>query len=466
MYCRDGGARRGRYGKPMQGAWLPRLLVGMGLALAAPWLGAATLEVGPGKAFARLEEANAKAQAGDTILVYPAPQPYAQVAVFVRLPRLTFRAVPAAAGGFVALSGSGYDYSGAGSVPRAIFQFNRGADGCVLEGFELSGAHNSSHNGAGVRINQANQVTVRHCYLHGNDMGVMSNGDGTAQTAVDQLFEFCLIARNGDRTEPGYNHNLYLGGTSVRLRGCEIYGALTGHNLKSRAHLTWVETCYLHDSANRECDLVDAADTEHAGSDAVLLGNVIVKDPKCPGNHGVIHFGQDGKRAHDGTLYLVHNTIVTPFAGPVLELSAPAANAVLVNNLVTTGAGSAGAQTLAVARAGSDVAQVTGMGNWFDRGYATPGGTGLAPGANHFGQHLAAPFRDPAHGDYHATTDVPTGSPLEGLKLPQRPASPAPAADPVVPLPALDGQYASPASVAPRPPSKTPTVGAYEAAAR
>ena len=32
---------------------------------------AATLEVGPGKPFSRIEEANAKAQAGDVILVYP-----------------------------------------------------------------------------------------------------------------------------------------------------------------------------------------------------------------------------------------------------------------------------------------------------------------------------------------------------------------------------------------------------------
>ena len=56
----------------------------------------ATLEVGPGKTFARIEEANARAQAGDLILVYPreANRPYEQTAVFVRRERLTFRAVP------------------------------------------------------------------------------------------------------------------------------------------------------------------------------------------------------------------------------------------------------------------------------------------------------------------------------------------------------------------------------------
>ena len=61
---------------------------------------AATLEVGPGKQFSRIEEANAKAQAGDVILVYPPAggRPYDATAVFVRQKNLTFRGVPGAAG--------------------------------------------------------------------------------------------------------------------------------------------------------------------------------------------------------------------------------------------------------------------------------------------------------------------------------------------------------------------------------
>ena len=142
---------------------------------------AATLEVGPGKTFARIEEANAKAQPGDVILVYPRPrgQPYEKTAVFVRQGTSPSAPCPARGTRWVAISGKGFDYSGAGSTPRAIFQFNPGADGCTLEGFELPGAHNDSHNGAGVRINQANHVTVRNCAIHDNDMGIMSNGDGT-----------------------------------------------------------------------------------------------------------------------------------------------------------------------------------------------------------------------------------------------------------------------------------------------
>ena len=73
---------------------------------------------------------------GDTILVHPAAhgQPYAKTAVLVRQKNLTFRAVPGKGAACVTLSGKGFEYSGAGSTPRAIFQFNPGADGCAWRG--------------------------------------------------------------------------------------------------------------------------------------------------------------------------------------------------------------------------------------------------------------------------------------------------------------------------------------------
>ena len=273
---------------------------------------AAELTVGPGKPFQRIEDALAKAQNGDTILVSALcrRRSLRESGGVRRQEPHHLQGRPASAW---PLSGKDFDYSGRGSIPRAIFQFSPGADGCVLDGFDLSGAHNDSHNGAGVRINQANDVTIRNCRIHGNDMGIMSNGDGTPKTAAGQLIESCLIYSNGDKADPGYNHNLYLGGTSVTLLGCEVHSSLTGHNVKSRAHLTVVAGCYIHDSANREFDLVDAkGDTTVPGSNALLAGNIIIKAAKCEGNKGVIHFGQDGGNEHDGTITLLNNTIVTP----------------------------------------------------------------------------------------------------------------------------------------------------------
>ena len=181
---------------------------------------AATLEVGPGMRFDRIENAVAAAKPGDTIEVYPLPggQPYERVGVSVNTARLTIRAAGIKAGSRVMLSGRGFEHSGRGRTPRAIIQFNRGADYCVLEGFELTEASNGTDNGAGVRINQANHVTIRNCEIHHNDMGIMSNGNAAVRTGVNQLIEHCEIHSNGDDRLPGRNHNLYLGGTSVTLR--------------------------------------------------------------------------------------------------------------------------------------------------------------------------------------------------------------------------------------------------------
>ncbi|MCL2639575.1 MAG: right-handed parallel beta-helix repeat-containing protein [Phycisphaerales bacterium] len=281
---------------------------------------AATLEVGEGKAFDQIEKAVAAAKAGDEIVVHPKQDgtPYRQVALLVRMPKLTIRAAE-----HVELDGSGFVYSGVGRVPRAIVQFEPEANGSVLDGFRLVNARNGSHNGAGVRINQANDVTIRNCEISGNDMGIMSNGEAGKQTAARQLIEKCKIVDNGTTKDPGYNHNLYLGGTSVTVRECKIARATTGHNLKSRAHLNIIVKNHIHNSSNRELDLVDAkGTTDIAGSHSFLIENTIEKDPKCGGNRTVIHFGQDMKAGHNGTVWLIRNTIRTPFIGPVVDASA------------------------------------------------------------------------------------------------------------------------------------------------
>ena len=342
------------------------MFAGFAVLILTSSAGAATLEVGPGKRFAEIERAYADAKPGEVILVYPLTEgrAYRRVAVQVRKPRLTFRAAGVESGKRVKIDGTGYNYSGRGRVPRAIFQFNREADDCVLEGFELTGASNNNSNGAGVRINQANQVTVRHCEIHHNDMGIMSNGDGSLKSAMNQVIEHCVIHYNGNQRHAGYNHNLYLGGTSVTLRFCDLHSPLTGQNVKSRAHYNRVEYSYIHHSANREFDLVHARETAYPDSHAVLLGNIIVKDPRCRGNKAVIHFGAEGGGQHDGTLYLVHNTIVTPFITPVIDLSASKAKAALYGNLVHGTDRRQNNQVLAAARNGASLAGVTATHNW------------------------------------------------------------------------------------------------------
>ena len=343
-------------------------------------LSAAILEVGPDKPFDRIELALAKAHAGDEVVVYPLPdgKAYPRTALMVRTARLTIRSSDPQQ--LVALDGKGFDYSGQGSIPRAIVQFDPSASGSTLEGFDLAGARNFSFNAAGVRINAANDITIRRCSIHHNDMGIMSNGSLQDRTGTDQLIDACTITRNGSDKEPGYNHNLYLGGTSVIVRGCEIAFSTTGHNLKSRAHFNWIEYNFIHDSANRELDLVDAAGNTNApNSDAVLLGNIITKTaPRMDGNKAVIHFGKDGEAVHAGRVFLVHNTITTPYASPILDISS-STGAVLINNRIDDGKARISG-TVISARAQVNLADVIGQGNLFAPSFMAKLPAGIQPG--------------------------------------------------------------------------------------
>lgn len=317
-----------------------RFLSGIGVALAvmmslSPALFANVLRVGPGQKWSGIASAVRAAHPGDIIEVWPLPhhRAYRRVAVLVNKPQITIES--ALPGKRVRINGAGFNYSGRGPIPRAIFQFDPSARGCTLKGFTLTGAHNRSANGAGVRINAANHVSILDCHIFGNDMGIMSNGSFSRRSAAFQLIEDCHIAKNGSLQHAGYNHNLYLGGTSVLIRDCDIAKSLTGHNLKSRAHITWVEYCIIHGAANREIDLVDArGDTDQPHSDAVVLGCVIIKQRHMSGNHEVVNFGSDGGANHTGTLYFVHNTIITPYPTATFVLSAPGAHMVLLDNRI------------------------------------------------------------------------------------------------------------------------------------
>ena len=309
--------------------------------------------------YGRIEDALAAANAGDTILVHQLPDgaAYEKVAVLVRKPGITIKA-SANASAPVKISGKGFDYSGVGPVPRAVFQFDPEAAGCILDGFEIFGARNASGNGAGVRINGANNVTVRNCEIHGCDMGVMSGGDLVAphkRTGINQMYERLNVHHNGSPLADGYSHNFYLGGWNATIRLCEVHHSVSGHNVKSRNAVILIEDSYIHDSANREIDIVDSQEPVYRDNDAHINRCLIIKDSNCAGNRAVIHFGQDMGGKRNGILYIDESAIVTPFIAPVVHLSsAGARTAISKTTLWDGGAGTLG-QTIILATDGADL---------------------------------------------------------------------------------------------------------------
>ncbi|MEL7266560.1 MAG: right-handed parallel beta-helix repeat-containing protein, partial [Planctomycetota bacterium] len=189
----------------------------------------------------------------------------------------------------VVLSGAGFDYSGVGSTPRAIIQIEPSGDGASILALTLQNVHNESGNGAGIRINGVDRVTISRCRIHRNDMGLMSNpnrnADGSFAAAKSQVIRNCHVHHNGNESHSGYNHNYYMGGHDVSVIGCEIDHATTAHhNYKSRAHQNSLLRCHFYHAANRDLDFVDAPETTAPGSNAIVVQCRITKSADATGN--------------------------------------------------------------------------------------------------------------------------------------------------------------------------------------
>jgi len=210
------------------------------------------------------------------------------------------------------IDGKKLDLQGAGSIPRALFQFT--GSNYVVENIEFINADNTGnwgHNGAGIRITGGKNITIRNCKITNCENGIMS--DNTANILV----EYCEIAYNGSMEYVGYSHNLYMGGENMIVRGCYIHDSKGGHNFKTRMHYVELLYNFIADANSAEVDLVDAKETTYSNANAVLIGNVIKKRDGAP-KSGVagnstqfIIFGDEMKGTRNGTLFLINNTIIS-----------------------------------------------------------------------------------------------------------------------------------------------------------
>ncbi len=67
---------------------------------------------------------------------------------------------------------------------------------CVVENIEFSGATVPDQNGAGIR-QQGDNLTVRHCYFHGNEDGILGGGGVASEVLIEyseyQEFHLALL---------------------------------------------------------------------------------------------------------------------------------------------------------------------------------------------------------------------------------------------------------------------------------
>lgn len=247
----------------------------------------ATIRVGPGKPYATPSAVAKVARDGDVIEI-DAGKYVGDVAVW-RQNNLTIRAV----GGRAHLEADGANAEG-----KAIWVIK--GNNATIENIEFSGAAVPDQNGAGIR-QEGNNLVIRGCYFHDNENGILAG----ANPASDIVIERSEFAYNGHGD--GQSHNIYIGRVkSFTLRYSYIHHAKIGHNVKSRALVSYILYNRITDERNGTSSYaVELPD----GGAAYLIGNSIQQGPMTE-NATIISYGAESLRNPLKELYIVNNTIV------------------------------------------------------------------------------------------------------------------------------------------------------------
>jgi MYXO-CTERM domain-containing protein len=298
------------------------------LVLARPAL-AATLQVGPGKTYAKPCAAFAAAAQNDTITIDAAGNYDGDVCAIAPA-GLTIRGVNGRAH---------IDAAGQNAQGKGIWVV-QGA-GITIENIEFSGATVVDHNGAGIRA-EGNGLTIRNCYFHDNQEGILG-GSG------EVLIELSEFGHNGNCDDPsGCAHNMYLSNsvTKFTLRYSYTHSAFEGHLVKSRAQANYIISNRITGEDGTDSYEIDLP---NAGT-AYIIGNLI-EQSSTTGNPTIVTYGEEGPSNAGKDLYVVNNTIVNDrSSGTFVNVDGRVTTPAVVKNNIFLGTGTA------VSQAGATVA--------------------------------------------------------------------------------------------------------------
>ena len=268
-----------------------------------------TWRVGPERQLRTPSAAAAVARDGDTVLI-DAGTYVGDVATWTQ-DDLTIRGV----GGRAHLRAAGRSAQG-----KAIWVI--AGDRTTVDRIELSGAVVPDGNGAGIR-QEGTGLTITRSWFHDNQDGILTGADAASDIVITRSRFF----RNG--AGDGQTHNIYVGAVrSLTVTGSYLWGADTGHELKSRAARTTVLANLITDRGATASYSIDLPNGGHS----LVAGNVIVQGPRSE-NSALVSYGAEGL-VGSRRLWVVNNTFVNRRpTGTFVDL-APGSRAVLRNNLL------------------------------------------------------------------------------------------------------------------------------------
>jgi hypothetical protein len=265
---------------------------------------AATLEVGPGKAYASVAAAAAAARDGDHVTI--AAGSYFECAVW----RANNLVIEGAGPEATVIT----DKTCAG---KGLFVTD--GNGITIRNLTLTRARVPDFNGAGIRA-EGGDLTVEHVQFVNNQNGILGNdAPGKKIIVRDSVF-----LRNGTCEGSGCAHAIYVGALALLLvERTKFFETRQAHSIKSRAQRTEVIGCDIADGAAGTSSY--PVEVPNGGA-VVLRGNHIQKGPQS-GNHtaGLV-IGSEGVTQATPEIVVERNTFLVE--GDY--------NSFLVNNMTAT----------------------------------------------------------------------------------------------------------------------------------
>ena len=310
----------------------------LALSLGASSALAATLTVGPGKTYAKPCDANKDAKDGDTVEIDAAGS-YAGDFCQWSQDNLTLKGV----NGRPKIDATGMPISNG----KGIWVFY--GDTATVENVEFMGAMVDSANGAGIR-HQGLNLTVRDCYFHDNQNGILGGplkGGQPADGQGEVLIERCEFARNG--AGDGQSHNMYLNHyAKFTLQHSYSHSSNVGHLVKVRAVESHILYNRLSDdestNVSYEINLPD-------GGRAYVIGNLIeqASDPNGEQNGAIIDSASESAQPVSD-LFVINNTIVNnrTKGGTFVQIKDAVTTPAVLRNNIFSGNGTLCSQASAV----------------------------------------------------------------------------------------------------------------------
>jgi hypothetical protein len=171
----------------------------------------------------------------------------------------------------------------------------------TVENIEFSGTAVPGFAGAGIR-SEGLGLTIRNSHFHHNQMGILTNHNPNGVLIiVGSQFDHNVVdyERHGR-----LGHNIYVGRIArFELRDTDVFGAETGHQVKSRARRSEIIGNRIRDVGGASSYLIDISE----GGEAIIRDNDLLQGARAP-NRTAIAFAPEAKdKSAPGFLVVSHN---------------------------------------------------------------------------------------------------------------------------------------------------------------